>query len=314
MKKLHKFPAPKTTEPVTPVNPVNPVPDPSPLPAPCSMLPTPVEVMPISPISRSKKPNFPTLLDGSDCATAKQLSKLFTDAQLGMRRVIALGLYAWEVKELKLKHGQWGPWLKENCPGLCRPDSATKKPKPSHALEIYMTLTRGVLDKMGYTVEKYLAQFVQIPLAGGICQGGKMLLLPESKAKNLPDNVKTFREQICQIVDGKTQSQLFFQFKQAEEDSTGNLAPKQGRLKGQGGASAEQRAAAQAAEAEIAKLEAETSVKEMIRLIEHCCDDQHLGLVPDDLAARAHEASLILSAYLVPLIQSRNPQASAEAF
>ena len=39
------------------------------------------------------------LKSGNDAAAAKQLNKLFTEAQNGMRRVVALGLFAWEIKE-----------------------------------------------------------------------------------------------------------------------------------------------------------------------------------------------------------------------
>ena len=59
-----------------------------------------------------------TLKGGNDALAAKQLNKLFTEAQNGMRRVIALGLFAWEIKEGQLKHGEFGAWLAEHCPKL----------------------------------------------------------------------------------------------------------------------------------------------------------------------------------------------------
>ena len=58
----------------------------------------------------------PSVKIGNDAELGKHLMKLFTDAQNGMRRVVAFGLFAWEIKETKLKHGQWGPWLAENAP------------------------------------------------------------------------------------------------------------------------------------------------------------------------------------------------------
>ena len=39
--------------------------------------------------------NAAHLISGNDAAAAKQLNKLFTEAQNGMRRVVALGLFAW---------------------------------------------------------------------------------------------------------------------------------------------------------------------------------------------------------------------------
>jgi hypothetical protein len=173
----------------------------------------------------------PTLSDGQDKTTAKELTKRFSDAQSGMRRIVALGLFAWEIKETKLKHGQWGAWLSAHCPKLTRIDQATNQPKPSTALSGYMDLTRGVLDNLGFTVEKYLAHISNSRLPG-ICQGGKYLLLPDKK---LPAEVLPLKEKICSLVDGKTQRQLFLEFKQTDADGK----PKVGRLQGQGGKAGE---------------------------------------------------------------------------
>lgn len=172
----------------------------------------------------------PSLIDGHDKDAAKQLTKLFTDAQTGMRRIVALGLFAWELKESRLKHGQFGPWLAAHCPKLVRTDAATTKAKPSAALSSYMELTKGVLENVGFTIEKYLAH-ISNSHEMGICHGGKYLLLADKK---LPKEVLPLKEKICDLIDGKTKKQLFSEFKQAEEDSTGKAKPKRGNLSGRG--------------------------------------------------------------------------------
>jgi hypothetical protein len=138
-----------------------------------------------------------------------------------------------------------------------------------------MELTRNVLESVGFTVEKYLAHISNSQTLR-ICHGGKYLLLPDKK---LPEDVRPLKEKICALVDGKTQRQLFLEFKQAEDDGNGNPTPKRGRLKGQGGATVEQREAAQQAE-EAARLEAlELKATEVVEWLIEVTDDQHLGLI-----------------------------------
>jgi hypothetical protein len=85
-----------------------------------------------------------------------------------------------------------------------------------------MAFARGAMEKAGLK----MANFQKLE----ICPGG-----------DLPKEIEA-------LIAGKTQSQLFLEFKQSDPDAdpeADRLAPKRGRLKGQGGASAEQRAAAQ---------------------------------------------------------------------
>jgi hypothetical protein len=243
----------------------------------------------------------PTLNDGHDKATASELLKHYKDAQVGLRRVIAFGLLAWEIKELKLKHGQFGSWLAANCPSLTTVDAVTKKAKPSNTLTTYMSLTAGVLETMGFTVEKYLNHVSNSPHRG-ICHGGKYLFLADKK---LPAEVLSLKEQVTTIVDGKTQRQLFLQFKQAEADpSTGNLKPKRGNLSGKGNPK-DQRVAATALE-EKARVEALTAeVKAMTKRILELADDKHLGAVADDAFFDFLTALDTASGYMRPVAATR---------
>ena len=211
------------------------------------------------------------LKSGNDAAAAKQLNKLFTEAQNGMRRMVALGLFAWEIKEGQLKHGEFGTWLAEHCPKLATIDTVTGKAKPSRALQGYMELTKNVLESCGCaTIEKYLATVAKCANDAHL-KPGQFLLLADKK---VPESLQPMREKICDLVDGKTQRSLFLEFKQADEDGA---KPKRGRLKGSSGLTKEQRAnAAQLAEQERItekKLRAEEIATWLIEM----ADDKGLG-------------------------------------
>lgn len=181
----------------------------------------------------------PKLKSGNDEAVAEKFNQLYDDAQTGMRKIIALGLMAWHIKENELKHGEWGAWLYAHKPDLCRLDSETGKPKPTSQLNGYMDLAKGALEKVGIpTLQKYFAEAAKFPTIGNMPSGG-FLLLHEA---NVPAEAKPLREKICALVDGKTQYALFSEFKQGEEQPDGSVKKKTGRLQGQGGASKEQRA------------------------------------------------------------------------
>lgn len=217
----------------------------------------------------------PTLNDGHDKATAKELLKRFTEAQTGLRRVVAFGLLAWEVKENKLKPGQFGTWMAAHCPSLTRIDSATGKPKPSSSLTSYMNLTKSVLESVGLPVNKYL-NHISNSQQLGICHSGKYLLLPDKK---LSPEALELKGKICELVDGKTAKQLFSEFKQAEEYAEGNLRVKHGRLKGQGGATAAHRESAQQ-RSEQDRLEAlDLEATKTAEWLLQVADDKHLGMI-----------------------------------
>jgi len=243
----------------------------------------------------------PTL--GDDKALAAELLKRFSDAQLGMRKITVLGLLAWEIKE-KLKHGQFGTWLQAYAPKLCRLDSKTNHPKPSNSLTTYMTVTSGVLKATGYTVAKYL-DFVSNSLHEGICHGGKYLLLPDKK---LPKEVRAIKEQICALVDGKTQRQLFLEFKQEEDGK-----PKVGRLKGQGGKSGPISLSEQA---ELLKTVAASDWAEIAQSLSGY-KDKFLVLTDSDIQAQIstlEQALKARSAWLKQPFNARDPKAIAALF
>lgn len=210
------------------------------------------------------------LKSGDDAAAAKQLNKLFTEAQNGMRRVVALGLFAWEIKEGQLKHGEFGAWLGAHCPQLTTIDPITEKPVASRALRGYMELTKNVLESCGCpTIEKYLATVAKLANDANL-KPGQFLLIADKK---VPETLAPMREKIFSLVDGKTQRALFMEFKQTDDDEK----PKRGRLKGQGGATKEQRANAAELEAQERITEKKLRAEEIANWLIEMSDDAGLG-------------------------------------
>jgi hypothetical protein len=126
------------------------------------------------------------------------LRQLYLEAQQGLRRVVAFGLYCYEIKE-RLKHGQFGPWLKENCPDISW-----------RAARRYMELSRGVLEVAGLSIN----DFGKTATCGQFAHRGEFLLLPDAK---IPESLRPVREKICRLIDGKSARQLFFEFKTADD-------------------------------------------------------------------------------------------------
>lgn len=239
-------------------------------------------------MSDSIKPSTPvksvSLISGSDGKVAAELKKGFQASQKAGRVIMAFGLFAWEVKEQQLKHGQWGNWLMAHCPELCRKDKKTGEliPKPLSAVNTYMGMTKDVLEDMGFTIEKWF-KHLSNSHGVGICHGGKFLLAPPKK---LTKEAAELKQQICDRVDGKTVKQIRLGFSQVEEDEeTGELKTKRGARKGSKGCTKEMRAAAKAAKRAAELLELKLRLKELGHELDALADDKHAGdpEVGDDL-------------------------------
>ena len=258
--------------------------------------------MPVALSPKLKLAIVPKLRSGNDAEVAEQLTHLFDEAQNGMRKIVALGLFAWEVKQGRLKHGQFGPWLAAHCPKLATVDSATGKPKTSRALNGYMGLTKNVLESAGFaTIQKYLGTAGKSANDADLGHG-QFLLIEDTK---VPEKLKAVREKIFEIVDGKTQKQLFVEFKQAEEDESDNPKPKRGQLKGSKGLTKEmrERAAQREEAARITELEVETG--DVTKFLLENSDVKNFGAIDPKVLAKLAEAMETAQGFIKRLEDSR---------
>lgn len=160
-------------------------------------------------------------------AHADRLDELNTQAQAARRVDVALGLYCYELKEIHLQHGMFGKWLAEHRPHLAR-KHAEGSWQASNSLDAAMWMAKSALEVCGYQIGDYIKLVQnQIPVMAGICDSAQLMLLP---AAELPKEFKKLRDEIFDLVDGKSQRQLRAEFKQIEEGQV-----KVGRLKGAGG-------------------------------------------------------------------------------
>ena len=168
-------------------------------------------------MKKSKLSGRPKLSAGDDSIAAQNLIRLYSQSPTDLRKIVALGLAAWEIKEARLKYGEWGLWLVVHAPDLVRLDSITGRPRAGNRLIAHMDLAKAVLARAGFSsIQKYLKEVAKFPNSG-ICDGGNFLLLRENE---VPAEVLPLRRKICALVDGKTQRQLFCPAKPGAEENT----------------------------------------------------------------------------------------------
>ena len=210
---------------------------------------------------------------------ADRLADLNTQAQAARRIDVALGLYCFELKEIHLQYGQFGKWLAEHRPELARQHGSGNW-QPSGSLDTAMWMAKSALEVCGYKIGDYI-ELVQnhFPCVHGKSDSAQLMLLP---AAELPKEFKKLRDEIFDLVDGKSQRQLRAEFKQIE-----NGKVKLGRVKGQGGASKEQRANAEELERQERITERTLKAQEIAEWLTEMSDDAGLGEIigTEELAA-----------------------------
>lgn len=164
-------------------------------------------------------PNLSRIETPAGAAEAQILRELFTDAQNGLRRVIALGLYCHHIKKNLINHGTFQKWLSKHAPDISY-----------RSLAAYMQLSLGILQKCGLTLKGFSKQYErltnpQMCSTLHICHGGEILIRDE---KDLPEWALSIRRKICELIDGKSSRQLFLEFKNAREIRGGKLVPATG--------------------------------------------------------------------------------------
>lgn len=153
-------------------------------------------------------PKAPELKSGRDSkAVAKELDKLITDAESGLRRIVTAGLFILEITQ-DLPHGQFGPWMQANLPQRSR-----------ETVFRWKALALNIMEACGLKVAQC---HFSTPLH-------KVMALPAAK---VPKDAKEVREKIDSLIEGKTYRQLFFEFKSAEEvkseDGEVTVVPRRG--------------------------------------------------------------------------------------
>lgn len=192
----------------------------------------------------------------------------FTDAT---KRAVWMGLFLNHVKQRgkddkSIPHGQFGKWLETNVPDLNRDTIAT-----------YMRLANGVCEKGKF----HISDFPNF-----------------AKSGDLPPGINN-------LIEGKTQQQLFLEFKQTDAENPESHVAKRGHNAGTKGLTKEMRElAAQRAEAErINELE-ETLIERTAWLLE-IADAKNLGMMPDKVLRKFTEASETAAGFARRTLEAR---------
>ena len=212
----------------------------------------------------------PALLTGDDQAVAAKFKELFAQAEDAKLRVAAFGIYGHYVKLVLLKKGQFGNWVK-----------ALVGEEHYRTVRDHMLFAKSTLERTGYgNLKALLCNWQTLPK----CHSGEFLLLPDAE---VPAEAKPIREKVFTLFAGKSKYQLCSEWKQVEEDESGNARVKHGRLKGHGGASKAQRAARAAADAKAEQLELELSAKDFCKWVKANCVDDKIGTKLSDSLLQA---------------------------
>lgn len=206
----------------------------------------------------------------------QRVHDLFTDAT---KRAIWMGMFINHIKQRgkedkSIPHGQFGPWLEANVPQLNRDTVAT-----------YMRLATGVCEKGKFQISDF----------PNFARNGK-----------LPPKIE-------ELVEGKTQQQLFLEFKQADPEDLENPKAKRGQLKGSKGLTKEQREkAAQRAEQERLNELEETILERSAWLLE-IADAKNLGMMDSKLLTKLAVACDTASGFAKRVLAARaNDKGGAE--
>ena len=211
----------------------------------------------------TRYPKLPELKHGNDKARAKELNKLIKDAEAGLCRILKVGFFL-ECLADDLPHGMLGPWVESHCNRKWR------------TVQRWKQVAAGVGEALGITLKQRLEYKLH-----------EVLALP---LKKVPAELLAVREKIDAEIAGKSYRQLFLELKQVDEENPSK--PKRGRLKGQGGASKEQRANAAELEAQERITEKKLKAEEIADWLLQMADDQGLGEIAGTLELAALDKAM----------------------
>ncbi len=149
-------------------------------------------------------------------AEAHQLCALHKDAQDGLRRVVALGLYCFYLKSLCKSQNGFGLFLKDHCPELAREKAVSQRAGkhwvPTSSLSAAMQITMLVAKQCGLNMHE----------AAELSDGGRVLQLPPAE---LTPPQKKFVQAVFDFTEGKSQRQLLAEARGASKGEEGATAP-----------------------------------------------------------------------------------------
>jgi hypothetical protein len=166
---------------------------------------------------RALQSETPEDLDSFFATRAQDISLAWVETEeavrSSIRRVIVFGLLLLDTKERGLqtkviKHGQFLPWLEKNCPAV-----------PQRTAYQWMALASGVMKSLQICND---CKFDDLPLH-------QVLQLPSNQ---LPKEAADLQQKVFNLVDGKSQKQLLFEFRDDHSDPTptGGFRPNRDEL------------------------------------------------------------------------------------
>jgi len=198
----------------------------------------------------------------------QRVHSLFTDAT---KRAVWMGLFLNHIKQRgkedeSIPHGQFVKWLKANVPDL---DQTT--------ISTYMRL------------------------ANGICEKGKFQI------RDFPSFAKTgaLPPGITDMIEGKTQQQLFLEFKQADDEDPENPKSKRGHNKGSKGLTKEMREKAALKKEQDRINELELEVIDETKWLDEITDAKNLGMMPDKVLRKFAEAAQAAATFAANTVEAR---------
>ena len=216
-----------------------------------------------------------SLKNGHDQEVAERLSAMHAELEDFSTKSFLLGIYAHYIKEVELKNGQFGKWLQQYAPKLCRIDAANGWVKPTSTLSRHLDFSREVLEHFGISLDTALKR-IKTLTNGDFPTVGKLNTLliedAETSAKVIPKH-----EDFIALLDGKSRRQVVHTLVQMEEDSEGVEKRKRGRLKGSTGLTKEQRAKAAEREAQERITALKLEMGDFASWIDKNGDDKGIG-------------------------------------
>lgn len=207
--------------------------------------------------------------------TVERFEALKSRVRPAMADIVAFGLFCWELKEVHLKHSQFAPWLKQFSPDSVQEHSQSGALQICYEVRSSMEVTKSVAEACGFQITDLVHRLSgQIRDTRGFGNCGDLMLKP---AIDVPAEILSVREKISAVIEGKTKMQFMPGYKQAEFDADGFAHKKRGRLKGQGGATKEQRANAEELERQERITERKLKAEEIADWLIEMSDDAGFG-------------------------------------